>query len=59
MKNSEAIIKTLRKTDKSLKGSQIASLSGLDKILMDKSIKELDRQRKIFSAKSRHREIKK
>lgn len=59
MENSETINKALSKVNTVLKSNEIGSLSGLDKILMDKSIKELNRQRKIFSAKSRHHPIKK
>ena len=54
MENSEIVTKPKRKVSNPLKGKENASPTGLEKIPMDKSMKELQRQRKIFAAKSRY-----
>lgn len=59
MENSEVIIKTMSKAAKPLKGGEIASLSGLDKSIVDKAMKELQKQGKIYSPKKCYYEIKK
>jgi biotin operon repressor len=49
----------MSKAGKPLKGGEIASLSGLDKSAVDKTMKELQKQGKIFSPKKCYYEIKK
>ena len=41
MEPKEIVIKTLKDADKPLKGGEIAELSGMDKKIVDKAIKQL------------------
>ena len=41
MDPKETVLKTLQESDKPLKGGEIAELSGLEKKLVDKAIKQL------------------
>jgi len=59
MENSEIILKTLSKAAKPLKGGEIATLSKLDKKIVDKSLKELLKNGKIFSPQRCYYDTKK
>lgn len=41
MDAKETVLKTLKNSDKPLKGGEIAELSGLEKKIVDKAIKQL------------------
>ena len=49
MDNKEKILEALNKSNKSLKGGEIAELTGIDKKEVDKAIKSLITEEKIFS----------
>lgn len=51
MNNVEQVLKTLEKSDSPLKGMEIAVKSGVDKKEVDKIIKTLKEEDKIFSPK--------
>ena len=51
MDAKEQVLKTLAESDKPLKGGEIAEISGLDKKDVDKAIKVLKADEKIFSPK--------
>jgi len=51
MEPKELVLKTLQKSTEPLKGGQIAEQSGLDKKDVDKAIKVLKAEEKIFSPK--------
>jgi len=51
MELKEIVLKTLKKSDKPLKGGEIAQLSGLEKDLVDKTIKLLKNDGLIDSPK--------
>jgi len=55
----EKIIATLSKADKPLRPSEIVEISGLDKKEVDKAIKELKVEEKIFSPKRCFYDVKK
>lgn len=59
MEISEIILKTLAKAAKPLKGGEIATLSGIDKKEVDKSLKVLQKTGKIFSPQRCFHDIKK
>ena len=58
MGNAQKVISTIKKAKKPLKGGEIAELSGLDKKEVDKAIKELKVEDKIFSPKRCFYDIK-
>jgi predicted transcriptional regulator len=49
MEANEKVINTLKKAGKELKAGEIADMSGLDKKDVDKAIKKLTTEGKIFS----------
>lgn len=49
MENSEKILNQFTKSGKALKGGEIADLTGLDKKVVDKTIKKLLTDGKIYS----------
>ncbi len=51
MNTTEIVLKTLKDSDAPLKGGEIAEKSGLDKKDVDKAIKQLKVEDKIFSPK--------
>ncbi len=59
MDTLEKVLDTLVKSDKPLKGGEIAVLSGIDKKEVDKAIKNLKVQEKIFSPKRCFYDVKK
>lgn len=59
MDNLELVFKTFMESEKPLKGGEVAEISGLDKKEVDKAIKVLKKQEKIFSPKRCFYEAKK
>jgi len=59
MENAEIIIKTLSKAGKPMKASEIAAVAGIDKNDVDKIIKKLQKEEKIFSPQRCFFDIKK
>ena len=59
MDTLEKVLDTLTKSEKPLKGGEIADLSGIDKKEVDKAIKTLKVQEKIFSPKRCFYDVKK
>ncbi len=51
MEIKEIVLKTLRESDKPLKGGEIAEKANVEKKLVDKAIKQLKVEEKIFSPK--------
>jgi len=51
MDTNEIVLKTLKDSEVPLKGGEIAEKSGLDKKDVDKAIKQLKVEEKIFSPK--------
>jgi DNA replicative helicase MCM subunit Mcm2 (Cdc46/Mcm family) len=51
MDTIEKVLETLKSTDKPLKSGEIAEMSGIDKKEVDKAIKKLKVEEKIFSPK--------
>jgi DNA-binding IscR family transcriptional regulator len=51
MDNKETVLKTMANAGKPLKTGEIAELSGLEKKLVDKAIKELKKEELIVSPK--------
>lgn len=51
MDTLDKVFETLKSTDKPLKSGEIAELSGVDKKEVDKAIKKLKVEEKIFSPK--------
>jgi len=51
METSEKIIKALKDSDKPLRGGEIAELTSLDKKEVDKGLKVLKDEERIFSPK--------
>lgn len=47
----EKVLTTLRNSDKALKGGELAEASGIEKKEVDKAIKALVKEEKIFSPK--------
>ncbi|NOZ48037.1 MAG: MarR family transcriptional regulator [Chlorobi bacterium] len=59
MENTEIIIRTIKDANKPLKGGEIAELSGLDKKIVDKLIKQLKTEELIYSPKRCFYDVKK
>ena len=59
MDSIEKVFKTLVESDKPLKGGDIAEVSGLEKKEVDKAIKKLKVDEKIFSPKRCFYDVKK
>lgn len=59
MEHSDAIIGAIKKAGKPLKGGEIADLTGIDKKEVDKVIKKLKAEEKIFSPKMCFYDVKK
>ncbi len=59
MDNKEIVLKTLANSKTALKGGEIAELSGIDKKEVDKAIKKLKAEEKIYSPKNCYYEVKK
>jgi predicted transcriptional regulator len=57
--SKEKVIETIKKAGKPLKGGEISELSGIDKKIVDKLIKELKTDEKIFSPKRCFYDVKK
>jgi hypothetical protein len=55
----DKVIETLTKAGKPLRSGEIAELGGLDKKVVDKAIKELKIEEKIFSPKRCFYDVKK
>lgn len=51
MEESKKILDTMKKAGKALKTGEIVEMSGLDKEIVDKAMKTLRDQQKIFSSK--------
>jgi len=51
MDNKEKVLKTLSEAEKPLKSGEISELSGIDKKEIDKAIKALKTEEKIYSPK--------
>lgn len=49
MNENEVIFKAMKKAGKPLKGGEIAEITGIDKKLVDKSIKWLQKEGKVIS----------
>ncbi len=52
MEFEKIVFETLKKSDQPLKGKEIAELAGIDKKEVDKAIKKLKKDEKIFSPKN-------
>jgi DNA-binding IscR family transcriptional regulator len=48
----DVVLKTLSKSGKALRSAEIAEIAGIEKSLVDKAIKELKKEEKIFSPKA-------
>jgi hypothetical protein len=59
MELSEIVIKTLAKAGKPMKSSEIATAAGIEKNDVDKAIKKLQKEEKIFSPQRCFFDIKK
>jgi len=57
--NKEKVIEIIEKAGKPLKGGEISELTGIDKKVVDKLIKELKKEEKIFSPKNCYYDVKK
>jgi len=51
MEFNQIVLETLQKSEKPLKPGEIASLAGIDKADVDKAIKVLKKEEKIYSPK--------
>lgn len=49
MENTELVISTISKAGKPMKASEIAAAAGIDKNDVDKAIKKLQKEEKLFS----------
>jgi predicted Zn-ribbon and HTH transcriptional regulator len=54
----EIVLDTLKKSDKPLKGGEIAEMANVDKKEVDKAIKKLKVEEKIFSPKRCYYDVK-
>ena len=52
MEFEKIVFETLKNSDQPLKGKEIAEISGIDKKEVDKAIKKLKKDEKIFSPKN-------
>ncbi|MCK4890570.1 MAG: HTH domain-containing protein [Candidatus Aminicenantes bacterium] len=52
MEFEQKVFETLKKSDQPLKGKEIADLAGIDKKEVDKAIKKLKKEEKIYSPKN-------
>lgn len=52
MEFEKIVFETLKKSDQPLKGKEIAEKAGIDKKEVDKAIKKLKKEEKIFSPKN-------
>lgn len=59
MEIEKLVFSTLEKSDKPLKGKEIAELAGVEKKDVDKAIKKLKKDEKIFSPKNCFYAVKK
>jgi hypothetical protein len=59
MENVELVFRTFMESEKPLKGGEVAEISGLDKKDVDKAIKILKKEEKIFSPKRCFYDVKK
>jgi biotin operon repressor len=59
MEFEKIVLDTLRKSTEPLKGKEIADLTGIDKKDVDKAIKKLKNEEKIFSPKNCFYAVKK
>lgn len=59
MDAQEQVLKTLSESDKPLKGKEIAEIAGIEKKDVDKAIKALVKEEKIYSPKFCFYEVKK
>lgn len=58
METKEIVIKTLKASEKPLKSGEIASIAGIEKTEVDKAIKILKKEEKIFSPKNCYYSVK-
>ena len=59
MEPIDVVFQLLKESGKALKGGEIAEITGLDKKIVDKAIKTLKEEEKIFSPKNCFYEAKK
>jgi len=59
MEFEKVVIETLLKSDQPLKGKEIADLAGIEKKEVDKVIKKLKKEEKIYSPKNCFYAVKK
>ena len=59
MEFAEIVLETLKNSDEPLKGKEIAELAGIDKKDVDKAIKKLKKDEKIYSPKNCFYSVKK
>jgi len=59
MEFEKMVLETLKTSDQPLKGKEIAELTGIDKKDVDKAIKKLKKDEKIYSPKNCFYSIKK
>ena len=52
MEFEKIVLETLKKSDEPLKGKEIAEIAGIDKKDVDKAIKKLKKDEKIYSPKN-------
>jgi len=52
MEFEKIVLETLKKSDQPLKGKEIAEMAGIDKKEVDKAIKKLKKDEKIYSPKN-------
>jgi len=52
MEFEKIVFETLKKSDQPLKGKEIAELAGIEKKEVDKAIKKLKKEEKIYSPKN-------
>ena len=58
METSEIVLNTLKKAGKPMKSGEIAEISGIEKVEVDKVIKKLKKEEKIISPKNCYYEVK-
>ena len=59
MEFAKIVLETLKNSDEPLKGKEIAELAGIDKKDVDKAIKKLKKDEKIYSPKNCFYSVKK
>ena len=59
MEFESIVFETIKRSDQPLKGKEIADLAGIDKKEVDKAIKKLKKEEKIYSPKNCFYAVKK